>query len=194
VNDRIEDPIRVGDHAGVEGLGLTGEGPLDVLRVISPFDVWTLRDNDHGAEPVILGFGFSAEPGQTAPVPRRTVGTRALRHVAAHSFVTVEQSPNGDEAVRARSLAVLRPARPGCSSAPGEHTRAINARPSSGTVSEMSDDHEFRPTPILASDAERERSIALLRDAVSEGRLTLEEFSERVGLAHAARTDQDLPI
>jgi Domain of unknown function (DUF1707) len=36
----------------------------------------------------------------------------------------------------------------------------------------MSDDHASRPTPILASDAERERSIAVLRDAVSEGRLT----------------------
>lgn len=61
-----------------------------------------------------------------------------------------------------------------------------------GTVSEMSDDRESRPMPILASDAERERSITLLRDAVSKGRLTLEEFSERVGLAHAARTDQEL--
>jgi hypothetical protein len=59
-------------------------------------------------------------------------------------------------------------------------------------VFEMSDDGESRPAPILASDAERERSIALLRDAVGEGRLTLEEFSERVGLAHAARTDQEL--
>ena len=59
-----------------------------------------------------------------------------------------------------------------------------------GTVSEVSDDHESRATPILASDAQRERSIALLRDAVGEGRLTLEEFSERVGLAQAARTDQ----
>ena len=57
---------------------------------------------------------------------------------------------------------------------------------------EMSDDDESRPTPILASDAERERSIALLRDALGEGRLTLEEFSERVGLVHAARTDQEL--
>jgi hypothetical protein len=56
----------------------------------------------------------------------------------------------------------------------------------------MSDDREPRPTPILASDAERERSIALLRDAVGDGRLTLEEFSERVGLAQAARTDQEL--
>jgi hypothetical protein len=56
----------------------------------------------------------------------------------------------------------------------------------------MSDDRESRPTPILASDAERERSIALLRDAVGEGRLTLAEFSERVDLAHAARTDHDL--
>lgn len=56
----------------------------------------------------------------------------------------------------------------------------------------MSDDRESRPTPILASDAERERSVALLRDAVGEGRLTLEEFSERVGLAHTARTDEEL--
>jgi hypothetical protein len=45
---------------------------------------------------------------------------------------------------------------------------------------------------ILASDAEREQTVALLRAAVAEGRLTLEEFSDRVGLAHAARTDQDL--
>ncbi len=56
----------------------------------------------------------------------------------------------------------------------------------------MSDDHESRRSPILASDAERERCVAVLRDAVSEGRLTLEEFSERVALAHAARTDQEL--
>ena len=71
--------------------------------------------------------------------------------------------------------------------------RGVTAAPAvHGTVLEMSDDNETRPTPMLASDAERERSIALLRDAVSEGRLTLEEFSERVGLAHAARTDQEL--
>jgi len=60
------------------------------------------------------------------------------------------------------------------------------------TVLEMSDDGESRPTPILVSDAERERSIALLRLAVGAGRLTLEEFSERVGHAYAARTDQEL--
>jgi Domain of unknown function (DUF1707)/Cell wall-active antibiotics response 4TMS YvqF len=59
-------------------------------------------------------------------------------------------------------------------------------------VSAMSEDRESGPTPILASDAERGRSIALLRDAVGEGRLTLEEFSERVGLAQTARTDQEL--
>jgi hypothetical protein len=46
--------------------------------------------------------------------------------------------------------------------------------------------------PILASDAERERSIVLLREAVGEGRLTLEEFGQRVDLAQAARTDGDL--
>ena len=32
----------------------------------------------------------------------------------------------------------------------------------------------------------------MLRDAVGEGRLTLEEFSERIRRAHAARSDQDL--
>jgi Domain of unknown function (DUF1707)/Cell wall-active antibiotics response 4TMS YvqF len=56
----------------------------------------------------------------------------------------------------------------------------------------MSDDRESRPAPILASDAEREHSIRQLRDAAGEGRLTLEEFSDRVGLAQSARTDQDL--
>ena len=45
---------------------------------------------------------------------------------------------------------------------------------------------------IRASDEERERGIALLRDAVVTGRLTLEEFSERVGQAQVARTDRDL--
>ena len=45
------------------------------------------------------------------------------------------------------------------------------------------------PVPILASDAEREHSIVLLREAVGEGRLTLEEFSQRVDLVQAARTD-----
>jgi hypothetical protein len=45
---------------------------------------------------------------------------------------------------------------------------------------------------VLASDAERERSVTLLRDATVEGRLTLEEFSDRVGHAQLARTRQDL--
>lgn len=53
----------------------------------------------------------------------------------------------------------------------------------------MDDD---RQQPILASDAERERSVELLREAVVEGRLTLEEFSARVELAQSARTDLEL--
>jgi hypothetical protein len=47
---------------------------------------------------------------------------------------------------------------------------------------------------ILASDTERESTVALLRQAVVDGRLTLEEFSDRVGLAQVARTDQDLAV
>jgi Domain of unknown function (DUF1707)/Cell wall-active antibiotics response 4TMS YvqF len=46
--------------------------------------------------------------------------------------------------------------------------------------------------PVLASDAERDQSVELLRTAVVEGRLTLEEFTERVELAQAARTDLEL--
>jgi hypothetical protein len=52
---------------------------------------------------------------------------------------------------------------------------------------------ELEPrTAVRASDAEREHSIAVLREAVGEGRLTLEEFSGRVGLALEARTDEEL--
>ncbi len=47
---------------------------------------------------------------------------------------------------------------------------------------------------MLASDAERERGVGLLREAVAEGRLTLEEFTDRVGAAHLARTGADLAV
>jgi hypothetical protein len=47
---------------------------------------------------------------------------------------------------------------------------------------------------ILASDTEREAAVDRLRRAVIDGRLTLEEFSDRVGLAQVARTDQDLAL
>jgi hypothetical protein len=56
----------------------------------------------------------------------------------------------------------------------------------------MTDEAQTPSTPILASDVERERSVSTLRDAVAEGRLTLEEFSQRVDLAYAARTDLEL--
>jgi Domain of unknown function (DUF1707)/Cell wall-active antibiotics response 4TMS YvqF len=56
----------------------------------------------------------------------------------------------------------------------------------------MTDEIEPARQRILASDAEREHSIVLLRDAVGEGRLTLEEFSERVDLVQTARTDGEL--
>jgi len=50
---------------------------------------------------------------------------------------------------------------------------------------------EHSPT-TLASDAERDRVAFVLRDAVVAGRLTLEEFSERVGVAQSARTHGEL--
>jgi len=45
---------------------------------------------------------------------------------------------------------------------------------------------------LRASDAERERAVAELREHLLAGRLTLEEFSERVGAAYEARTGRDL--
>jgi hypothetical protein len=52
----------------------------------------------------------------------------------------------------------------------------------------MSDD-----VPALrASDADRERTVALLREHAAEGRLTLEEFTERMGAAYRATTQQEL--
>jgi hypothetical protein len=45
---------------------------------------------------------------------------------------------------------------------------------------------------IRASDAEREQAVATLRDHLLEGRLTLEEFTERVEAAYRAKVRQDL--
>lgn len=48
--------------------------------------------------------------------------------------------------------------------------------------------------PVLASDAERERVAFLLRDAAGEGRLTLEELSERLGQVYESRTSTELDV
>jgi hypothetical protein len=45
---------------------------------------------------------------------------------------------------------------------------------------------------IRASDAERERVVAFLRDKAAEGRLTPDELDERVGRAYAAVTRGEL--
>ena len=47
---------------------------------------------------------------------------------------------------------------------------------------------------VRVSDAEREAVVARLNDATSEGRLTLEEFTERVSSALVARTQGDLDV
>ena len=53
----------------------------------------------------------------------------------------------------------------------------------------MADDQ--RPV-IRVSDAERQDVVAALREAVGAGRITLEEFGDRTGLALAAMTSDDL--
>ena len=45
---------------------------------------------------------------------------------------------------------------------------------------------------VRASDADRDAVAQRLNRAVGEGRLTLEEFSERIGAAYAARTHGEL--
>src|SRR5215472_17052274 len=45
---------------------------------------------------------------------------------------------------------------------------------------------------IRASDADRDRTAALLREHLAAGRLTSEEFNERLDKAYAARTMGDL--
>jgi hypothetical protein len=46
--------------------------------------------------------------------------------------------------------------------------------------------------PIRASDADREAVVATLRDAYTVGRLTLDEFDERISAAYASKTWGDL--
>jgi hypothetical protein len=46
----------------------------------------------------------------------------------------------------------------------------------------------LQPRDLRASDADRERVVRLLRDAHGDGRLTLDEHTERVHHAYAART------
>jgi hypothetical protein len=45
---------------------------------------------------------------------------------------------------------------------------------------------------VLASDAERERAVELLRSSSVDGRLTLEEFGQRMAAAYEARTRDEL--
>lgn len=48
------------------------------------------------------------------------------------------------------------------------------------------------PRDLRASDADRERVVAVLAEAVADGRLTLDEHAQRVQQAYSARTLGDL--
>jgi hypothetical protein len=48
------------------------------------------------------------------------------------------------------------------------------------------------PEPLLASDADRDIALALLREAAVDGRLTIEDLAARAELVHAARTRDDV--
>ena len=48
------------------------------------------------------------------------------------------------------------------------------------------------PEALRASEAEREHSAALLREHCQQGRLSIDELAERLGVAFAARTQGEL--
>ncbi len=77
-------------------------------------------------------------------------------------------------------------------SEPGpEAPKTLRAWPRGGATVAIVPDEPNLPE-LRLSDQERERGVALLRDAVVAGRLTLEEFGDRVGRAQVARTAADL--
>lgn len=51
---------------------------------------------------------------------------------------------------------------------------------------------DSRAPALRASDADRERAAELLRTAAGDGRLTMEELTERLSTAYAARTREEL--
>src|ERR1700681_2743151 len=55
------------------------------------------------------------------------------------------------------------------------------------TIARMSDLPALR-----ASDADRDRMVVLLREHAAQGRLTLEEFTERMSAAYLTRTNDEL--
>jgi class 3 adenylate cyclase len=70
-----------------------------------------------------------------------------------------------------------------------EQTDGMAQWPQSGQPSPADSGSELAER---VADADRDRTILLLREHVVEGRLTLDEFSERVGLALEARTRGEL--
>lgn len=52
---------------------------------------------------------------------------------------------------------------------------------------------EHNPTRVRASDAEREQVVSELREAMSEGRLSLSEGEERIAGAYAVTYRDELP-
>lgn len=57
----------------------------------------------------------------------------------------------------------------------------------------MTDERPEKPLPELrASDADRERVVERLRDAVAEGRIDMDEFEERLEVAYTSKTYAEL--
>ena len=47
---------------------------------------------------------------------------------------------------------------------------------------------------LRASNAEREKAVGILQQAVGEGRITMAEFEERIQVAYEAKTRAELDV
>ena len=72
---------------------------------------------------------------------------------------------------------------------PGRRPTALSPAGQTGTVADEAGPH---PIEVRASDQDRERTVVLLRERVTDGSLTLDDFADRVGVALAARTQDEL--
>src|SRR5438552_855665 len=135
--------------------------------------------------------------GATAWEPRSARTGSRWRHVWAESGKPCRQSANGPQptsrTVKARPLAsTTRSVGPVCSccATSGVHAARFGRQPRCGCPSAalsggpceqyLMVDMESGPSesvPLRASDAEREKAAALLREAAAEGRINLEELS-----------------
>lgn len=101
-----------------------------------------------------------------------------------------DADPTGAPAAEERA-ADVRAAEGRAADAPGGDARPSGLEPADARPS-RTEPSELHPADLRASDADRERVAEILREALAEGRLDMEEFNERVDAAYRSRTYGEL--